>query len=100
MKRLSSLVALSIFLSTFANLSGAYGQGCTFENRGYFEGQVVCQAGSEMRCTADGWAQTGNPCSGADESEEVQQPEAEAPPEVEMPEEPQVPEVEVPPVTE
>jgi hypothetical protein len=101
MKRPFDLIALSFFLSGFANVPGALGAGCDFENRAYFEGQVVCQNGSEMRCTEGGWEQTGNLCSGVDESEEVGQPEAVGPAEVQMPQEPQVPEVpEIPPATE
>lgn len=101
MNRPLSLIALCLFLSGFANLPAALGEGCNFENRAYFEGQVVCQDGSEMRCTDGGWEQTGNLCSGIDEGEEVEEPEAADPPEVQMPEEPQVPEVpEIPPATE
>jgi hypothetical protein len=101
MKRPFNLMALCFLLSSFADVPGALGEGCSFENRAYFEGQVVCQDGSEMKCTEGGWEQTGNPCSGLDESEEVDQPEVGGPAEVQMPEEPQVPEVpEIPPATE
>lgn len=101
MKRPLNLIALCLFLSGVANVPVALGEGCDFENRAYFQGQVVCQNGSEMRCTENGWEQTGARCSGLDESEEVEQPEAGGPAEVQMPEEPQVPQVpDIPAATE
>lgn len=101
MNRPLTLIALCSLISCFATVPSALGQGCSFENRGYFEGQVVCQDGSEMKCTNGGWEQTGNACSAMDENEEVNQPGADGPGEVQMPEEPQVPEVPaIPPATE
>lgn len=101
MKRGFGPITLCASLLCFANVPVALGQGCTFENRAYFAGQIVCQNGSEMKCTSGGWEQTGNDCFVPDESEVVKQPEVEGPAEVQMPEEPSVPEVpEIPPATD
>lgn len=83
-----------------ASVPGVRAQGCSFENRGYFDGQSVCQYGTMMKCTGGSWTQTGEPCSTDDESERVRQPDASDAYAVEEPEQPEVPEVEVPPATE
>jgi hypothetical protein len=94
-------IALCASLLCFANVPSALGEGCDFENQAYFQGQVVCQNGNEMKCTADGWQQTGNECTQSDEDEAVRQPEAAGPGSVQNPEEPSVPQVPaVPPATE
>jgi hypothetical protein len=100
MRKLFFPTVLWLALLCHAAVPGVRAQGCSFENRGYFEGQTVCQYGTMMKCSGGSWAQTGDPCAEPDESERVGQPGAANPYAVEMPEQPEVPEVEVPPVTE
>jgi len=77
----------------------AMGEGCSFENRAYFEGQAVCQSGLRMKCVNGGWVQTGLPCS--DEGEyRVKQPEAGSPRSLEQPQVPAVQQPDVPPAAE
>jgi len=90
MKRILALLWL---VSAVANVPAAFGQGCTYENQGYFEGQVVCQSGSEMKCHGGEWEQTGNPCYGSGEKLKVDEREANGPADVEMPRDVAVPEV-------
>jgi hypothetical protein len=101
MKRFFTPAGLSLVLFSFLIVPGANAQGCTFENKGYFDGQMVCQYGTQMKCVGGSWAQTGDECADGDAGGEVKQPDVTDPGEVQMPDEPQAPdEPGVPPATE
>jgi hypothetical protein len=101
MRKLFLPTVLWLALFCLVAVSDVRAQGCSFENRAYFDGQTVCQYGSMMKCSGDSWTQTGDVCTEDDESERVRQPGATANPyAVEMPDQPEVPEVEVPPASE
>jgi hypothetical protein len=92
----STLVLLSCLV-----VSRADAQGCTFEDKGYFDGQSVCQYGTLMKCVGSSWVDTGSECSNTDVEENVQQPGVAGPGNVQMPAQPQAPaEPAVPPVSE
>ena len=100
-KRYFIPASLSLVLFSCLIVPRAEAQGCTFEDKGYFEGQTACQYGSLMKCVGSSWVDTGSECANSDADENVQQPDAAGPGDVQMPDEPQAPAVpDVPPAEE